>query len=136
LDVSHLNFGDIINPRYGERWSYFSNTWGGISIPSNRKSTLNISSGLMLYYKDFIFGAAVFNLNQPDIGLLGALQLPARICLHTSWNKNFKRDLLLHLAAVYNNQLNWNSWMVKSSLVYQKVFATVGARIASLNDVF
>jgi type IX secretion system PorP/SprF family membrane protein len=138
LDLTKLNFGDAVNARYAQVWNYYTmtNPWG-TAIPSSYKSNLNLSSGLLFYYSDFIFGASAFNINHPDIGLMGPYALPVRTCVHGSWNKVLNTETSLQVAAVYNNQYNWNRWQLSSTLLYKKMFWTLGVSdgYSGVNDL-
>jgi type IX secretion system PorP/SprF family membrane protein len=125
LDKSKLNFGDAMNPRYNIYWTFSNSIWGP-SLPSSSKKNIGFSSGLLALYKNFTLGISAFNFNQPDIGLYGVSQLPARYCFYLSWYKEIGTDLTLQVCASYNNQKSWNRWQISPSLFYKKIFLNIG----------
>jgi type IX secretion system PorP/SprF family membrane protein len=76
LDASHLNFGDMIDPRRGFVWHTQE------AIPSPLKRTADFSAGLLGYSKHYFFGFAAHHITQPDEGLLGPSALPAKFTAH------------------------------------------------------
>jgi type IX secretion system PorP/SprF family membrane protein len=80
LDKTKLNFGDLINPRYGERWNNAS------ILPAQQKNYMNIGAGLL--YSRFGNYAGIYfnNINQPDVGLSRTLKLPMRTSIYLSGN--------------------------------------------------
>jgi type IX secretion system PorP/SprF family membrane protein len=76
LDRSQLTFGDMIDARRGFVWNTEE------TIPSQNKSNVDFSAGMIGYGANYFFGVAVNHINQPDVGLLGASALPAKITIH------------------------------------------------------
>ncbi|MBS1634783.1 MAG: type IX secretion system membrane protein PorP/SprF [Bacteroidetes bacterium] len=76
LDRSKLNFGDMIDPRRGFVWNTNE------VIPSQNKSNLDFSAGLLGYSKRYFIGFAANHITQPDEGLLGPSKLPIKFTGH------------------------------------------------------
>jgi type IX secretion system PorP/SprF family membrane protein len=93
--------------------------------PDRAKANLDLNAGLLAEYSDFRFGIAVFNINQPDIGLQDKFQLPARFCAHASYNLRFASKSLLNFTAVCNLQKSQSLWMY-TSYYCGIAFATFG----------
>ncbi|PBQ31986.1 hypothetical protein CNR22_09455 [Sphingobacteriaceae bacterium] len=102
LDRGNLNFGDMIDPRYGKNWTNFA------IIPAQNKSYLNISAGMLVNYKKNLYaGVSVFNLNQPDIGLMGSNKLPFRFASYISYNFHLSEQVNLQAFCRGNYQNNF-----------------------------
>ncbi len=76
LDKTKLNFGDMIDARRGFVWNTNE------QIPSQTKTNLDFSSGVMIYSKHYYAGIATHHLTQPDEGLQGPSKLPLKITAH------------------------------------------------------
>jgi type IX secretion system PorP/SprF family membrane protein len=76
LDKTKLNFGDMIDPKRGFVWNTNE------QIPSQTKTNLDFSAGVLGYTKQFFFGAAVNHLTQPEEGLQGTAKMPMKITAH------------------------------------------------------
>ncbi|MEO6302287.1 MAG: PorP/SprF family type IX secretion system membrane protein [Bacteroidia bacterium] len=118
LDRSKLNFGDMIDARRGFVWNTQT------ILPSERRTYLDISSGLLINYNNFYFGSSVFHINQPDEGLMGVSKLPYRLSLYSSYNLKIKDKTLLHFFARYERQqkfdylhLNVNALLFKHLII-------------------
>lgn len=122
-------------------FSHALNLSGG--LPSHgfgaarQKHNLGFSSGLLVNYKRFYFGASVFHINQPNIGLLGDNYLPARFNLYSSANFDLITWLKTNVSVRYDYQaasaiasLNMNNLIVKHILlnvgINTRSFANVG----------
>lgn len=118
LDVSALNFGDMIDPRRGFVWNTKE------AIPSPQKNTADFSVGMLGYSKKYFFGFAANHITQPDEGLLGASKLPVKVTLHggaiISLEKNNESYLspnILFQAQQDFKQLNLGLYYVKGPFV-------------------
>jgi type IX secretion system PorP/SprF family membrane protein len=98
LDNSKLYFGEAIEPRRGYSWSQQE------AVPSQIKRNIDLSSGLLINYNHFYFGASVFHINQPDEGLVGLSKLPMRFSLHSSYNLHLSEKTILHFFGRYEQQ--------------------------------
>ncbi|MDP1802067.1 MAG: PorP/SprF family type IX secretion system membrane protein [Bacteroidota bacterium] len=98
LDRTQLSFGEQIDPRRGFVWSTQE------AVPSQTKRNFDVSSGLLINYNHFYFGASVFHINQPDEGLLGTSILPARFSFHSSYNLHVSEKTLFHFFGRYEMQ--------------------------------
>lgn len=76
LDRSKLNFGDMIDARRGFVWNTNE------VIPSQNKSNLDFSAGVLGYSKRYFIGFAANHITQPDEGLLGVSKLPVKFTGH------------------------------------------------------
>lgn len=76
LDRNKLNFGDMIDSRRGFVWNTNE------QIPSQTKTNLDFSAGVLGFSKRYFFGAAVHHLTQPEEGLQGNSKLPLKITGH------------------------------------------------------
>lgn len=101
LNLSKLTFGSLIDPRRG-----YTTPWSGEKY-STQKINFNCSSGLLINYKHLYVGASVFNINQPDVGLLRSSKLPCRISLHASYNLPLSEKTLLHFFVRFQKQQNF-----------------------------
>ena len=68
LDRTKLNFGDMIDARRGFVWNTNE------QIPSQTKTNLDFSAGLLGYSKKYFVGLAVHHITQPEEGLQGKLK--------------------------------------------------------------
>ncbi|MES2133763.1 MAG: type IX secretion system membrane protein PorP/SprF [Bacteroidota bacterium] len=76
LDKTKLNFGDMIDPKRGFVWNTNE------QIPSQTKTNLDFSAGVLGYSKKYFFGAAVQHITQPEEGLQGNSKMPFKITGH------------------------------------------------------
>ena len=118
LDVTALNFGDMIDPGRGFVWNTKE------AIPSPQKSNADFSVGMLGYSKKYFFGFAANHITQPDEGLLGASKLPVKVTLHggaiISLEKNNESYLspnILFQAQQDFKQLNLGLYYVKGPFV-------------------
>jgi type IX secretion system PorP/SprF family membrane protein len=84
LDKSRLNFGDVIDARYGILWpgSPMTNPWS-TDIPGSRLTYYDVAAGLIVKHNEYWqVGASFANLMQPNIAHLGTYHLPVRTNVH------------------------------------------------------
>jgi len=122
LDASNLSYGDLLDARYGIVWKSFGTT------PSANKNYLDLTSGLLVNYKNLYLGAAVFHFNQPDIGLLGAFKLPPLYSMNLSCNKAISENTLLHFAARLMQQQEKTIAQAAVNMVYKNFLVGLGYR--------
>lgn len=96
LDRTKLSFGSVINPRQSPAWNAV--------VPSTRKSNFDFSSGLLINYNHFYFGASVFHFNQPDEGLLGVSKKPFRLNIHGSYNLVIGEKTIMQFFTLFQQQ--------------------------------
>lgn len=113
LDIQRLNFYDPIDPRNGIVWNNTTDT-----IVST-KGNFDFSSGLLVNYKDFYFGAAVLHINQPDEGFLGVSRLPYRINIHGSYNRKISETTLMNFSAQLFQQQNFSMLKLQVNSVFK-----------------
>lgn len=102
LDRDNLHSGDMPDPRYGNTWTTSS------VLPVQHKSYFSLSAGLLVNYKKNLYlGVSAFNLNQPDIGMLGSTKLPYRLVLYTSYNFHLSEQVNLQAFCRGNFQNNF-----------------------------
>lgn len=115
LDRSKLMFGDYLEPRRGFIWTQ-------PQTPSSQRNCFDLSSGLLVNYKNFYFGSSVFHINQPDEGLLGASKLPCRFVIHSSYNLNVSENVLIHFFGQYQQQQNFSFVQFSTNVLLYKQF--------------
>lgn len=123
IDATKLTFGSQI---------YQQNH---IEITSSKKINVDFSSGLLLNYKHFYFGASVFHFNQPDEGLLGFSKLPARLSLFASYNLLLSEKTVLHFYGRYEKQQQFCFYQLGINAVFFK-HLIVGAGYKYSNSAF
>lgn len=121
LDKSMISFGDVIDPRFGYIWNMM---YG--AEPVSKKANLDVSSGLLINYGRFYFGAALFHMNQPNVGLLGDYILPRKLQLHSAYNFKLNEKSLLHALARYDKQGDIQHLSVQANLLFAR-YCLVGA---------
>lgn len=100
LEVSALHFGQSVN---GLVWSNPS------AIPSSRRSYADISSGLLVNYKDDLYaGVAVYHLSKPDEGLMGESRMPRRYVMHAAYSLHFPDKNLLQFGGMFVGHQKYN----------------------------
>lgn len=72
------------------------------------KQNIDISSGLIINYKRFYFGATLFNINQPELGgpfyTNSTYKLPLRLSFFSSINTSIGSKSILNLLIRYERQ--------------------------------
>ncbi|MDI1354820.1 MAG: type IX secretion system membrane protein PorP/SprF [bacterium] len=118
LDVTALNFGDMIDARRGFVWNTQE------AIPQPRKSGADFSAGILGYSKRYFFGFAAHHINQPDEGLLGTSKLPVKFTAHggaiiplEKGNESYLSPNILFQAQQNFKQLNLGLYYVKGPFV-------------------
>lgn len=110
LDVQSLHYGDIIDHRRGHVM--------GHAIPVANKPYLDISSGILISYKDLFYaGGYVFHLNQPDEGMSGYAIMPFRMLLHASYYIPLGDRNRLQVSGRYDQQQSWRSYQVSLNTI-------------------
>ncbi len=123
LDRSKLTFGENIDPRRGFVWNEPT------AAPSARKTYFDLSSGLLVNYKHFYFGATAFHINQPDEGLSGASKLPLRFGFHASYNFNISENVLMNVFGMYEQQQKFSFYQFSTNvLLYKHIIIGAGYR--------
>lgn len=140
LDVSSLNFGDMIDPRRGFVWNTNEAT------PATNKTGADFSAGLLGYSKNYFFGFAAHHINQPDEGLLGTSKLPVKFTAHAGaiitlekGNESYLSPNILFQSQQKFNQLNLGLYYVKGPFVAGLWYRNADAVIALIgikNDNF
>lgn len=112
LDIQSLHFGEAVDPRYGSVWATTT------AMPLWRKNYFDFSSGLLFNYKNKLYaGGSVFHINQPDIGMLGALKMPCAVNAHASYNFTLSKWSSLQVLYRYRNQNNFASSQLAINLI-------------------
>ena len=125
LDKNKLYFG------YYD--SYKTSPWDYIT-PASKKSNFDVSSGLLINYKDFYFGTSVFHLTQPDEGLYGVSRLPYRLSIHSSYNLKLNEKNLLNFFLRIEKQHYFEYMQVKVNALIQK-HIVIGAGASNNNTL-
>lgn len=117
VDLTAVNYGMLIDPRFDERFQLFAIG----EAPNSRKNALDFSAGALVDLKNgFVIGFAARHINQPDIGLSGSLKLPARYVLHASYDKVFDEHKLLNVLVVLSEQNGTEVAKLQASAVFKK----------------
>jgi len=118
LDRNKLNFGDMIDPRRGFVWNTNE------LIPSQNKTNLDFSAGILGYSKRYFFGFAANHISQPDEGLLGPSKLPVKFTGHAGAMFTLSKDNDTYISpnVLFQqqqnfSQLNLGVYFVKGSFV-------------------
>ncbi|MBL7918470.1 MAG: type IX secretion system membrane protein PorP/SprF, partial [Bacteroidia bacterium] len=110
-----------INIRRGWRW-----TTSGL-IPKAQIQNYDLSSGLLINFKNTFFGASVFHMNEPDEGLIGVSKMPYRLNVHASHNYFASEKLLLNFYTQYTKQYYFEFFKLQTSaLLYQHFLVSAG----------
>ena len=128
LDKTKLNFGNSVNARYGIVW------YNPTTSPSQSKQNIDVSSGLLINYKNFYFGSSVFHFNQPDIGLFGSFKLPYRLSIHSSYNFHLSEKTLLNFSINYQTQQNFQYLYLNVNALLANHFI-VGGGVKSFDNI-
>lgn len=118
LDRTKLNFGDMIDARRGFVWNTNE------VIPSQNKTGLDFSAGLLGYSKRYFVGFSANHITQPDEGLQGYSKLPLKITGHAGaiiplekGSEAFISPNILFQQQQTFSQLNLGLYFVKNSFV-------------------
>jgi len=118
LDRNKLNFGDMIDPRRGFVWNTNE------LIPSQNKTNLDFSAGILGFSKRYFIGFAANHITQPDEGLLGPSKLPVKFTGHAGAMIPLSKDRetfispnVLFQQQQNFSQLNLGVYFVKGSFV-------------------
>jgi type IX secretion system PorP/SprF family membrane protein len=117
LDRTKLNFGDMINPRYNERWN------NALTLPASQKNYTSLGAGLRYSRHGESLGIYFYNINRPDIGLAHSVKLPVRASIYIS--EDMMSDLDLKNISFlgnfqpgsYNMLLKWTLTLTKYVLL-------------------
>ncbi|MES2134265.1 MAG: PorP/SprF family type IX secretion system membrane protein [Bacteroidota bacterium] len=140
LDNSKLSYGDMIDPRRGFVWNSPQNT-NGYSVKRN----LDFSSGLIINYNHFYFGASMFHITQPQEAIYGVGKLPYRLSLFTSYNLTLSENAMLYAIyrfekqqSFYNHQININVLLIKHLILGTgiRINNSVNAIVGYRHDYF
>ncbi len=106
-------------------------------LGSNTKSDIDLSTGILLYSKNFYGGIAVHHLTQPDEGFLGPSVLPRKITIHGGANLRFKSDplgkFILSPTLLYTQQQDFR--MLMPGIMAKYKFISLGVSYRN-NDAF
>jgi type IX secretion system PorP/SprF family membrane protein len=115
LDTRSINFGDMIDPRYG-------NTWGNpLMSPGSLMRTTDLAAGLLATIgQRFAGGFALYHLLRPDIGMLEPFRIPRRLTLHGTYRLLSGGDNLV--------ELSWRGQFQQPNVTNQLAINTVCRR--------
>ncbi len=119
LNLNKLNFGDMIDEKYG-----FVNITGENQIRS-QKSYTDFSAGMVAFTKRLFAGVAVNHLTQPDEGLIYVSRLPMKYTFHAGGIFHLngeKSDVTISPNVLYQHQkdfsqLNFGLYFTKGAIV-------------------
>lgn len=100
LDPSKMSFSDYYTTSLTQQWSMPE--YAGVQ----KKYNYNLSSGLLINYNRFYFGASLFHINQPNVGVVGDAKLPSRLSMYTSANLTLTKWTKANLSVRYE----WQTW--------------------------
>ncbi len=86
LDITKLNFGNVIDQRRGYVW----NSQTPIR-PKVLKNYLDFNLGTIIYFKNILVGVSAHHITQPDVGLSGSSKLPLRFGAQLGYQINLKK---------------------------------------------
>lgn len=122
LDVSNLHYGNMVDARYGFVLTSTN------PVLNSRVSYLDLSSGILVNYKNLYLGASVFHFNRPDVGLMGTVRIPVLYSLNASYNKSVNQNLLLNFSGRLIVQSKFVTTQGAVNVVYKKLLAGFGYR--------
>jgi type IX secretion system PorP/SprF family membrane protein len=106
LDIDNLGF------HYPYNYPY--------SPPASVKKNLDLSTGLLINYKDFFIGGTVKHFNQPDLGVFGPSKWPPLYRFHTSYTKKWNDKNLVQAIVIFNGQGNFRQLLFGTNAVIAK----------------
>jgi hypothetical protein len=95
-------------------------------LPKTRQQYFSFSSGFLAAYKNMYLGFSAFNINRPDVALVGSYKLPVRYSVNASFNKSLGDNSSINFTGVYQMQQTWQTVWFYSTYYYKKVFASLG----------
>lgn len=116
LDRGRPNLYDVFNIRRGWTWIIPG------SMPKSQVENYDLSSGLLINYKNTFLGASVFHINQPNEGLIGESKMPYLLNIHASHNYFATEKLLLNFFIQYTKQHTFESLNFQTSALLYKHF--------------
>ncbi len=112
-----FNFGqNKYTPNSIDPYGVILRRYGGIQINQDyaiSKAYVDLSSGILLKYKNSFFGASFANLLQPNISLVGIYHLPVRTTIHASTNIKSFHQSTTNLFASFTTQNNHPTFQAK-----------------------
>ncbi|MES2679969.1 MAG: type IX secretion system membrane protein PorP/SprF [Bacteroidota bacterium] len=96
LDKNKLSFWDPILSKEG-----CASQWPCGPLNDQNKRNADFSSGLLVNYKEFYFGASLLHLSQPNVGLVGDSRLPAKLTIHSSYNQRLNMWIMANIFGQY-----------------------------------
>ncbi len=103
LDKNELSFGGPSYPSYG-----LPTTW--TSLPAGQVHYWDLSAGIVFKAWTSYFGAALFNILEPNISFAGVYKTPMRGVIHASHNEWINRHAKINVFLSYTMQ-GTNSWL-------------------------
>lgn len=127
IDWSRLRFGDQLITGAGTSYST-----GRID---DRVTYMDVSSGALIYGKQFWAGYSAMHVNEPNNSLIGVEnQLPMRHSVHAGYNfvlkRNRKKEMLssITVAANYKAQRHWDQFDFGAYFLYRPLVVGVWYR--------
>jgi len=130
IDWDRLTFGDQIDPKWG-----FSKNTNELRISDGNRMDFDVSSGLLIYSRQFFGGVAVHHMVPPNVSFTedkgGESYLDMKITSHVGYMINLKSggrrhrkgDPTISPNIVYMqqgafHQLNWGAYFKKEPLIF------------------
>jgi type IX secretion system PorP/SprF family membrane protein len=118
LDVNSLTFSNPITPSIISQWN-------SDGYPIAQRNYFNMGAGLLINYKqDLYVGAYIFNVNQPDVGLMGVSKLPYRLSLNASYNIHISEQAHLQFFYRYQQQQSYSMNQLSANMLFADHFIT------------
>ena len=129
LDINALNFGDYIDARWNERFLDFT----GGNLPATRKNVVDINFGALVKLSQaFVVGFTAKHITQPDVGLNGFAQMPAKYVVHASYDKVINENSLISVLAWLTEQGGTEEAKLQTSVVLKKhLYTGLGAGVSN-----
>ncbi|MBK7816785.1 MAG: PorP/SprF family type IX secretion system membrane protein [Sphingobacteriaceae bacterium] len=107
LDNGRLNFGDMINMRYGMIWN------DPTIVPNSSVKYNDIAAGLIIKHGEAaLIGVSFSNLLEPNISNLGTYHLPVRTTIHGAYRIAFNPMNAIDLTTILILQNSYYNYRV------------------------
>jgi len=107
LDKGRLNFGDMINMRYGMIWN------DPTIVPNSSVKYNDIAAGLIIKHGEAaLIGVSFSNLLEPNISNLGTYHLPIRTTIHGAYRIAFNPMNAIDLTTILTLQNSYYNYRV------------------------
>lgn len=91
-------------------------------VQSAVKRNVDLSTGILINYKNFYIGGTAKHFNQPDLGLFGLSKWPVLYSFHTSYNHKLNKDNLVQVFLGYSVQKSFRQLQLSTNAVLANHF--------------